>query len=188
MGIKCIHCETKQIPVYDPLQETRKKKKKKKEEGKKKESFHIVHWIVDRLSIGKYIILISPRPVFLFYSYFPFLSLLLSISMLYSLTWSSTLVIPPFSPFLTPLLHAQSIEQLDKRRALNRSIIDKWHPPKFIFQSSNKNQIEKNRTMRKGYLTIKRRRRKFKYIIQYNREREREREVKREYPAKYCTV
>lgn len=36
MGIKCIHCETKQIPVYDPLQETRKKKKKKKEEGKKK--------------------------------------------------------------------------------------------------------------------------------------------------------
>lgn len=29
--------------------------------------------------------------------------------------------------------------------------------------------------MRKGSLTIKRRRRKFKYIIQYNRERERER-------------
>lgn len=28
--------------------------------------------------------------------------------------------------------------------------------------------------MRKGSLTIKRRRRKFKYIIQYNRERERE--------------
>lgn len=38
-----MYCETKQIPVYDPLQETRKKKKKKKEEGKKKESFHIVH-------------------------------------------------------------------------------------------------------------------------------------------------
>lgn len=183
MGIKCIHCETKQIPVYDPLQETRKKKKKKKEEGKKKESFHIVHWIVDRLSIGKYIILISPRHVFLFYSYFSFL---LSTSMLYSLTWSSTLVIPPFPPFLTPLLHAQSIEQLDKRRASNRSIIDKWHSPKFIFQSSNKNQIEKNRTMRKGSLTIKRRRRKFKYIIQYNRERERE--EKREYPAKYCII
>ena len=40
--------------------------------------------------------------------------------------------------------------------------------------------------MRKGSLTIKRRRRKFKYIIQYNREREGE--EKREYPAKYCII
>lgn len=45
---------------------SKKQKKKKKE---KKESFHIVHWIVDRLSIGKYIIhvfLFNPRSPFLF--------------------------------------------------------------------------------------------------------------------------
>ena len=50
---------------------SKKKKKKKKE---KKESFHIVHWIVNRLSIDKYIILVSPT-----FSYSIFILLLFSL-------------------------------------------------------------------------------------------------------------
>lgn len=112
MGIKCIHCETKQIPVYDPLQETRKKRRRRKKKERKKN----LSTLSIELSIDYRLVNIQysfPRAtssysilIFLFsLFYYP----LLCFTRLHDLP---RLLFPPFSPFLTPLLHAQSIEQI----------------------------------------------------------------------------